>query len=312
MAKVSVIIPCYKARETLSRALHSIAMQSIADEVEVVVVNDCDHLYYDDIIRQFPDLDICYYQNDINKGCGGARNTGMKYATADYICFLDADDCFTNCLALEIMYERIKAEKADVLVSVFESEQRYPDGVAIKKMAQQLTWCHGKLYDRRYLFQNAMLFDENLRINEDTAFHQLLFDLGAKIIELPMTTLLWRDNPKSVTHESLYKNKRAFIDAIISYLNEAMRRKLPIEKIRLRILQNLVMAYLYYNIVLDDSPENAEDYLNACRQYWEIAEPITNNVSDEYITEVYLAIMKTATIIPTVSFTEFLDELRTG
>ena len=125
-----------------------------------------------------------------------------------------------------------------------------------------------------------------------------------------MATLMWRDNPKSVTHESLYKNKRVFIDAITSYLNEAMRRKLPIEKIRLRVLQNLVVAYQYYNIVLDDSPENAEDYLNACRQYWEIAEPITNNVSDDYITEVYLAIMKTAQTMPSVSFTDFLDELR--
>ena len=114
--KMSVIIPCYKATETLSKTLHSIAMQSISDEIEVVLVNDCDALYYGDIIARFyPDLHINYVCNPENRGCGGARNTGIRAAAAEYITFIDADDQFTNSLALEIMYNRIMAEKADML-----------------------------------------------------------------------------------------------------------------------------------------------------------------------------------------------------
>lgn len=308
--KISVVIPCYKARETIAKALHSIAMQSMANEVEVVIVNDADHIYYDDIIRQFPDLDISYYLNEVNKGCGGARNTGIKNAQAEYICFLDADDQFTNSLALEIMYNRIKAEQADMLISVFESEMRCADGVAIRKMEQAVTWCHGKMYRKQYLLDNNLYFKENLRINEDAEFHQILVDLGAKIVEIPMATLMWRDNPKSVTHESLYRNKRVFVDAATEYLRDCAERGLAGDKVTLRVLQNIVVIYQYFNIVLDDTPENEEDYLSACREYWKLCEPIVANVDDDYITKVYCGIMKNFEIIPEISFKEFLGKIR--
>ena len=132
MYKMSVIIPCYNARDTIAKTLHSIAMQSIADEIEVVIVNDADGVDYSDILSRFTDLHIKYVINPENRGCGGARNIGVREASADFILFADSDDQLTNSLSLEIMYNRIVAEKADVLVSVFESEMRFKNGVAIK------------------------------------------------------------------------------------------------------------------------------------------------------------------------------------
>ena len=310
MYKMSVIIPCYNARDTIAKTLHSIAMQSIVDEIEVVIVNGADDVDYSDILSRFADLHIKYVTNSENRGCGGARNTGVREASADFILFADSDDALSNCLALEIMYNRIVAEKADVLVSVFESEMRFKNGVAIKQMKNAVTWCHGKVYRKQYLLDNNILFDERLRINEDCLFHQLLFDSGAKVAEIPMTTLMWRDNPKSLTHESLYKNKRTFVEAVTYYLEESAKRGLDKEKVTLRVLQNLCTIYFYYNIVLDDCPENKEDYLSACREWWKLAEDITNGVSDEYITKVFLAVNKTSEVIPSVTLIEFLDELR--
>lgn len=310
MYKMSVIIPCYNARDTIVKTLHSIAMQSIADEIEVIVVNDADGVKYEDILSRFTDLHIKYVTNPENRGCGGARNTGIREASANFILFADSDDALSNCLALEIMYNRIVAEKADVLVSVFESEMRFKNGVAIKQMKNAVTWCHGKIYRKQYLLDNNIFFDERLRINEDCLFHQLLFDSGAKVVEIPMATLMWRDNPKSLTHESLYKNKRTFVEAVTYYLEESVKRGLDKEKVTLRVLQNLCTIYFYYNIVLDDCPENKEDYLSACREWWKLAEDITNGVSDEYITKVFLAVNKTSEVIPSVTLVEFLDELR--
>jgi hypothetical protein len=82
------------------------------------------------------------------------------------------------------------------------------------------------------------------------------------------------------------------------------------EKVTLRTLQNLCVMYGYYNIVLDDCPENKEDYLSACRDWWKLAKDITSGVSDEYITKVFLAVNKTSEVIPSVTLQEFLDELR--
>lgn len=173
MPKLSVIIPCYKARDTIAKTLHSIAMQSIADETEVLVINDFDGIDYSDILAKFDDLNIVYVQREQNGGCGQARNTGICNASADFILFADSDDQLTNSLSLENMYNRIVAEKADVLVSVFESEMRFKNGVAIKQMKNAVTWCHGKVYRKQYLLDNNIFFDERLRINEDCLFHQI-------------------------------------------------------------------------------------------------------------------------------------------
>lgn len=310
MGKISVIIPLYKGHETLGSTLYSVAMQSIINETEIVVVNDADNVNYADILAKFDDLNIVYVQREENGGCAAARNTGIKEASNSTICFLDSDDQLTNSLSLEIMYNRIVAEKADVLVSVFESEMRFKNGVAIKQMKNAVTWCHGKVYRKQYLLDNNIFFDERLRINEDCLFHQLLFDSGAKVAEMPMVTLMWRDNPKSLTHESLYKNKRTFVEAVTYYLEESAKRGLDKEKVTLRVLQNLCMIYQYYDIVINDTPEMAEDYIAVCKDYWRLCEPLVRDVSDEKARKIFCAAMRDYEDIPSVTFVEFLNKLR--
>ena len=310
MSKIDVIIPCYKARDTIAKTLHSIAMQSIAEEVKVYIINDCDGLYYDDILYNFPELDIRYIKRDSNGGCGAARNTGIKNSTAEYITFIDADDCFTNCLALEIMLCRIKATKADMLVSVFEGELRFENGIGVKKIEHSPTWMHGKLLRRQFLIDNNLLFNESLRLNEDVEFNQILIDSGVKTTEISMPTLLWRDNPNSVTHESLYKNKRVFIDAVSAYIKDCEGRNIDKKIFTHRVLQNLVVIYQYYNIVLDENADMADDYLSACKDYWKLCEPIVADVEDEHITKVFASVMKGYSFIPDITFVQFLNEIK--
>lgn len=306
MSKISVIIPLFCGKDTISATLHSIAMQSFINETEIVIVNDFDGIDYSDILSRFSDLNIKYVTNPENRGCAGARNTGIREATTPFICFVDSDDAFSHSLALEIMYNRIVAERADVLVSVFESEMRFADGVAVRKMEKQITWTHSKLYRKQFLLDNNIYFKEELRLNEDVEFNQMVLDLGAKVCEIPMVTSLWRDNPNSVTHESLYKNKKSYVEAVTVYLQDCAGRKMDKSKVVLRALQNLVVCYQYYTIIMDDTPEMENDYLQACRTYWKLAEPIVNNVDDDYFTKVYCAIMKEFNAVPVIGFTQFL------
>ena len=311
MGKISVIIPLYNGRNTLKQTLHSIAMQSIISETEVVIVNDCDGVNYEDILAKFDDLNIKYVTNPRNLGCGGARNTGIREASNSIICFVDSDDQFTSAITLEIMYNRIKAERVDMLAGAFESEMRQDNGIAIKKMERSPVWCHNKFYRRQFLLDNNLFFNENLRICEDTEFHQLFIDMGGKVAYTPFCGYMWRDNQKSVTHESLYKNKWWFVKAVTEYLRECKNRGMGGEKVVHRTLQNLAVCYVYYNIVLDDTAENRDDYLAACREYWKLADEITVGVSDEEITQVFLPIMRQqCSLIPSVTFTEFLDEIK--
>lgn len=311
MGKISVIIPLYKGHDTLGSTLYSVAMQSIINETEIVIVNDFDGIDYSDILAKFDDLNIVYVQRKQNGGCAASRNTGIKNAKNSFITFLDSDDNFVSPLSLEIMYNRIVAEKADVLVSAFESEMRFKNGVAIKQMKNAVTWCHGKVYRKQYLLDNNIFFDEGLWINEDCLFHQLLFDSGAKVAEIPMVTSLWRDNPNSVTHENLYKNKWWFVKAVTEYLRECKNRGMGGEKVVFRTVQNLIVVADYFNIVLDECPENKDDFLEVCRGYWKLAEPLVRNVSDDEVTKIYLHIMKQqCNVIPSITFVEFLNLIR--
>lgn len=311
MGKISVIIPLYNGRNTLKQTLHSIAMQSIIDDTEIIIVNDGDKIDYSDILSRFSDLDIKYIVRKRNGGCAAARNTGIKESSNPFCTFVDSDDTLSNCLTLEIMYNKIKSEKVDMLAGDFESEMRQDNGIAIKKIEKSPVWCHNKFYRRQFLLDNNLFFNENLRICEDTEFHQLFIDMGGKVAYTPFCGYMWRDNQKSVTHESLYKNKWWFVKAVTAYLRECKNRGMGGEKVVHRTLQNLTVCYFYYQIVLDDTPENKDDYLAACKEYWKLADKYAANVSDEEITRVFLPIMRQqCNVIPSVTFTEFLDEIR--
>ena len=91
MPSVSVIIPTYRAGETLPDALASVAAGGLpADQVEVVIAPD-DGQRHDDL----PDLGMTIRRcatHHMATGAGPARNRGIAAASSDLVAFLDADD----------------------------------------------------------------------------------------------------------------------------------------------------------------------------------------------------------------------------
>jgi len=97
--EVSVIIPVFNSAKTLPKTLDSLQNQSLRkDQFEVILVDDCssdsDTL---DILKKiekkgFKDLNISIIRHSKNKWSAESRNTGVKQASAQYICCLDSDD----------------------------------------------------------------------------------------------------------------------------------------------------------------------------------------------------------------------------
>lgn len=93
---VSVIIPTYGKPDKLIRAVDSVKKQSYTN-IEIIVVDDNDpdsayRIETENIIQTFPD--IIYIKHNTNKNGAAARNTGIREAKGEYICFLDADDFY--------------------------------------------------------------------------------------------------------------------------------------------------------------------------------------------------------------------------
>lgn len=79
--KVSVVIPVYNEERVISRCLASLARQTVAKEIEVIVVDDGST----DDSRKFATL------HQDHRGPGAARNLGAKKAKGEILVFVDAD-----------------------------------------------------------------------------------------------------------------------------------------------------------------------------------------------------------------------------
>ena len=92
MSQVSVIIPVYNVEKYIDKCLESVVNQTYND-IEIIVVNDGTKDNSEEIINNYlKKYNNVKYLIKENGGLSDARNYGVKYATGEYIAFLDADD----------------------------------------------------------------------------------------------------------------------------------------------------------------------------------------------------------------------------
>lgn len=187
--KTTLIIPCYRAVDTLRRAVDS-ALRDAPRDLQLLLVEDgspdetgalCDAL-------AAGDARITALHRP-NGGAGAARNTGLEAATGDWVLFLDADDELLPGLwqALESLpvtdedlvlfgLRRASAPHTDVVPPL--PQGRYAGLAALGDALSPLLFDTGllaapypKLFRRRTL--GPLRFEKTLRINEDVLFNIL-------------------------------------------------------------------------------------------------------------------------------------------
>jgi len=92
---VTSVIPCYNATRTLEDAVASVLAQGDVG-VEIVLVDDCSTDGTPELARALAarHSGITILSHGQNAGPGPARNTGLRRATSEFVCFLDADDTY--------------------------------------------------------------------------------------------------------------------------------------------------------------------------------------------------------------------------
>lgn len=89
----SIIIPFFNAKDCIKSAIDSVKMQEYND-YEIILVDDCSndgsYEFVQNLIKN--DKSIKLLQTQRNLGPGDARNLALKYASKDWILFLDCDD----------------------------------------------------------------------------------------------------------------------------------------------------------------------------------------------------------------------------
>ena len=116
LAPVSAVIPAYRARATIARAIESVATQTLRPQ-EVIVVDDGSGDGTADFVRalatQYETGWLKLLAQDRNEGAASARNAGWAVAQGEYVAFLDADDAWLpQKIAVQYAYLRSHPEVA--------------------------------------------------------------------------------------------------------------------------------------------------------------------------------------------------------
>lgn len=128
MAYFSIVIPVYQAQRYIRGMLDSIKAQTFTD-FEVILVHDKGTDKSLEICRRYEEQDDRFHVLDLpkNKGASGARNEGIKRATGEYVCCMDADDRVDSQL-LEWVYASLQKNPADYVVYGAVEEHQREDG----------------------------------------------------------------------------------------------------------------------------------------------------------------------------------------
>lgn len=90
----SVIIPTHRRATLLSRALSSIAQQTLSSIHEIIVISDCDDENTDAVCRQLLKSSDTYVRRSGAPGPSLSRNIGISMAKGEVVLFLDDDDAW--------------------------------------------------------------------------------------------------------------------------------------------------------------------------------------------------------------------------
>ncbi|MEU9182991.1 bifunctional glycosyltransferase family 2 protein/CDP-glycerol:glycerophosphate glycerophosphotransferase [Streptomyces sp. NPDC048484] len=133
MPRFSVVVPAYQVQAYLHECLASVLEQSFTD-FELIVVDDCSPDACGAIVDEFaarePRVRAVHLKENV--GLGRARNTGMRYATGDYLVFLDGDDTLTPHALREIA-DRVK-ETGDPDVLVYDYARTFWSGETVRNV----------------------------------------------------------------------------------------------------------------------------------------------------------------------------------
>lgn len=107
--KISIVVPCYRVERYIDRCIHSLVTQSIGtDALQLIFVNDASpdrtgrKLAY--WAARYPQIQVVTLPE--NRRQGGARNAGLRLATAPFTGFVDADD-WTSPQMFEVLYQEL-------------------------------------------------------------------------------------------------------------------------------------------------------------------------------------------------------------
>ena len=330
---ITVGIPAFKAEKHICDCLSSIQIQSIRDDIAVIIANDNPGDNYDFVKQRFPDLDITILDCKENTGPGLARQRCADAAKSDWITWIDADDVFYDPMALENLRDGITPDCIEVQ-GVF-CQEIDPNPMKVRMMPRTdegHPWVFGRLYNLQFLKSNDIKFSK-LRAMEDGELNwkvRLSIEgFPVKINKVDKIIYLWRKgSDHSITRigieendgTPLYNWDLCQVGATAASINaiKFSKKKNPFNGSIMKFtVEMMIGQYFTYVQCLEKKPMFAEENLfNAKRFYHSCYKQIEDQIDENILKSMYT--MQYAGhsqdmigIIPQITFFQFLEKIKT-
>lgn len=120
MPTVSVIMPVWGAEKFIEFAIVSVLDQDLVD-LELILVDDCSPdqstAVARRVIEQRNESRVRIISRETNGGVSAARNTGLKHATGEFVCFIDNDDRYSQGFLSHLVGEARTDSGIDIVAS---------------------------------------------------------------------------------------------------------------------------------------------------------------------------------------------------
>ena len=333
--KIGIIIPAFKAQDTIQKLYASIYIQKEV-EYKVYVVNDS---IFDTKESYKPDVDIDweFIDTDENVGPGVARNKGLERAIEDkmdFVTFIDADDVLFDSYSLYKLQNAImKTPNCIESVGLFLSPMKTPEGIQFIPRGGQNDawhpWVFGRMYVTQFLKDNCLKL-HHIRAMEDSYLQQttklLIEGTQLQVAVLNEPVYIWSEGSEhSITRTGtdindgipIYNYGLCQLGAAVAYRDalDFANKKNPFSPSVIRMASELLVdKYFTYYETVDKCPKYARQADWIARYFYHNCfEKYCKNVTTDVLNNIYKAMigrLSTFDKLPAKTFEEWFSDVQ--
>ena len=230
MDKISVLMSTYREPiEWIKLSVESIINQTYKNIEYIIIVDDPDNKelisFLSDYENRFEFVKVVI--NEKNIGLVASLNKGLKYCSGEYIARMDADD-ISNKERFEKQLDLMKQYSYDIVGCAYElfyedTVLRIASGVFTDEFCKKVLCYESCVAHPAWLVKKEVYDSLNgyrdIDACEDLDFLQRAAYKGFKIGNSREVLLRYRDNPKSISHNKVTRQR-----AITTYISESYRK----------------------------------------------------------------------------------------
>ena len=290
LSLISAVVPAFNNGTHIAATLRSIIAQDY-ENLEIICVNDAST---DDTLKNAEEVlknsgrKFKIITHEKNSGEGASRNTGIKNAIGEYICFCDGDDMMKKNY-VSLLVELIKKYDCDIsfggMLDYFEdgkpekfwpvninSENPIGGGTALELRINNLIAPHvcSMLFKKKFLDEINLRFSENCVAFADIEFQWKALCRAEKVSFTPECLYIYVHSPEMGSirdNNTAEKKLRRYIDSTKAHYRTAeyLSVHAPSEKIKFLAENMLVPEAVIRSFTIAAIKNDESEYKSLCR-----------------------------------------------